>query len=190
MPSSLVPLTCAVAALAVGGAGCGEDRDGSVEPSGGGTDTTGTTAPGDTSTSPARSGGTPAATVKVKETEYTLHPENPKVGKVGLVKFEIENAGTLTHALEVEGPGGEVETEGIEAGKSATLEADLSKPGTYTWYCPIADHETRGMKGRITVAGGGSSTERDDSAKRGGSSGKSGSSGKPGDPPTGGGTSY
>ena len=173
---TIVALLAATVVLAA----CGEDRDGSVEPSGGGTDTTGTTAPGDTSTSPARSGGTPVATVKVKETEYTLHPENPKVGKVGLVKFEIENAGTLTHALEVEGPGGEVETEGIEAGKSATLEADLSKPGTYTWYCPIADHKTRGMKGRITVAGGGSSTKRDDSAKRGGSSGKRG------DPPAGG----
>jgi len=138
--------------------GCGEDREGSVEQSGAGTDTTGT------STTPAASGGEPVATVKVKETEYSLFPENPKVDKVGLVKFEIENAGTLTHALEVEGPGGEVETKGIEPGKSATLEAELSKPGTYKWYCPIDDHESQGMKGEITVAGGGSGTARGDSS--------------------------
>jgi FtsP/CotA-like multicopper oxidase with cupredoxin domain len=25
-------------------------------------------------------------------------------------------------------------------------------PGTYKWYCPIADHEQRGMFGRVRVA--------------------------------------
>ena len=175
-------LVIGLAVVALGA--CGDDeRDGSVEQSGGSTTTTGTT--GTTST-PAPSGAA-AAKVQVTETEYELEPKNPRIAKVGVVSFAVENAGKVTHSLEVEAPGAEVETEGIEPGGKATLKVDLSKPGTYEWYCPIGDHKDRGMKGRITVAGGGAANKHsddagkhiddagrggDDSAKRGGESGK------------------
>lgn len=144
--------------------GCGEDREGSVEQRGGtDTATTGTgTSTSDATTAPA---GPVVATVKVTETEFALDPQDPKLKQAGVVKFEVTNAGKVTHALEVEGPKGEVETEAIEPGRKASLEADLSKPGTYTWYCPIGDHEARGMKGKITVAGGGSATAPDASGR-------------------------
>lgn len=164
---------------------CGEDREGSVEQSGTGTTATGTTG---TSTAPGRASGPVVATVRVRETEFELDPPNPRIAKAGLVEFDVTNAGQVPHALEVEGPNGEVETETIAPGKGATLKADLSKPGSYVWYCPVADHDRRGMKGKITVAGGsgaktddsrtttegsGTSTERsrreDDSRKRDGS---------------------
>jgi heme/copper-type cytochrome/quinol oxidase subunit 2 len=41
----------------------------------------------------------------------------------------------------------------VEPGASATLEADLDKPGTYTWYCPLDGHRGKGMSGSITVGG-------------------------------------
>jgi uncharacterized cupredoxin-like copper-binding protein len=84
-----------------------------------------------------------------------------------VVAFKIKNDGEIVHALEVEGPKGEVETEAIQPGKSATLEADLSKAGSYEWYCPIGNHRQQGMGGRISVAGGGSggATTGDDSGK-------------------------
>ncbi len=169
MLARFLTVLCAMAALVVSLGACGEDRKGSVQESGGSTATTGT-AGAETTTTPTP-GGAAVAKVKVKETEYELDPQNPKVTKAGVVSFRVENAGKITHALEVEGPGDEVETEAIPPGKSATLKADLSKPGAYEWYCPIDDHKARGMKGTITVAGGGTGAGKDDSGKSGGGSG-------------------
>jgi plastocyanin len=112
----------------------------------------------------ASSGGGAGQTVKVSETEFKLNPANPSVGKTGKVKIQVTNDGSTTHALEVEGPNGEVKTAPIQPGKSATLNADLSKAGSYQWYCPIGNHKAMGMKGTIKVAGGGSGgTKTDDS---------------------------
>ena len=96
----------------------------------------------------------PVATIDVRETEFKLDPANPRVEKPGVVEFNVENAGQTLHALEVEGPKGEVETEEIQPGKSTTLRADLTEPGEYTWYCPVGGHKDQGMEGKITVAGG------------------------------------
>ena len=138
-----------ISALILALAACGDDDEGRVDVSGG-TDTAGTTTTG-TSTEKAAPAGAPVATVRVAETEFRLSPANPSVAKTGVVEFRIRNVGKIAHALEVEGPEGEVETEEIAPGSSETLKADAGK---YTWYCPIGDHEARGMKGQITVAGG------------------------------------
>jgi plastocyanin len=183
---------CAAAIFALSLAACGDDdRGGSVEQSGGtdttgtnttGTDTTGTDTTG-TSTTPS-AGGAPVATVDVEETDFAIDPKNARIAKTGVVAFSVKNAGKVVHALEVEGPNGERETDTIQPGKSATLEVGFSKPGTYKWYCPVGDHEARGMKGTVRVAGGGSGTTTDDSGKSGGSgrsgSGKSGSGSRSG----------
>jgi uncharacterized cupredoxin-like copper-binding protein len=181
MRSQLPTVVCLLGALALA-AGCGEDRGGSVEEGGESTSTTGTTG---TTTTPAPRGAA-VAKVVVKETDFALDPKNPRIAKAGVVTFDVSNAGKLLHALEVEGPGGEVKTKGIDPGGKATLKVDLSKPGTYEWYCPIDDHKGRGMKGRIIVAGGGpdagtstdgSGTKTDDTGKGGDGPGMSGCSG-------------
>lgn len=96
----------------------------------------------------------PVATIDVRETEFGLAPANPRIPRPGVVEFNVRNAGQTVHALEVEGPKGEVETEQIQPGKSATLRAQLSEPGEYTWYCPVGDHKDQGMEGKVTVGGG------------------------------------
>jgi len=96
----------------------------------------------------------PVATIDVRETEFKLEPANPRIEKPGVVDFKVANAGQTVHALEVEGPEGEVETEEIQPGKSTTLRADLTEPGEYTWYCPVDGHKDQGMEGKITVGGG------------------------------------
>jgi uncharacterized cupredoxin-like copper-binding protein len=111
----------------------------------------------------ASSGGGGGQTVKVSESEFKLSPADPSVGKAGKVKIQVTNDGSITHALEVEGPNGEVKTAPIQPGKSATLNADLSKAGSYEWYCPIDNHKGMGMKGTIKVAGGGSGGTKTDS---------------------------
>jgi uncharacterized cupredoxin-like copper-binding protein len=153
-------LTLAAAALAIVLVlGCGEDRKGTVESQGGATGTT--TTP--TTTEPAAPTGRAAAKVEVRETEYKLEPKDPKVAK-GVTEFKVRNVGDIAHALEVEGPGGEIESGRIEPGRTVTLKVALMKPGRYEWYCPIADHKDRGMKGEITVAGGGGpATQGEDS---------------------------
>ena len=63
----------------------------------------------------------------------------------------VTNDGQTTHALEVEGPGEEVETDALAPGESADLTVDLTQPGTYEMYCPIDGHRDQGMEGEITV---------------------------------------
>ena len=128
---------------------CGENGERSDDSNGAETSANGTEG------KPAPPTGKPVATVEVEESEFRLSPPTPEVEEAGVVEFKVTNSGKIAHALEVEGPEGEVETEEIEPGGRATLKADLGKPGRYIWYCPIGDHQQLGMKGEIIVAGGG-----------------------------------
>ena len=130
-------------------AGCGDDSDTTSAAS------TPTTTE-DTSTTEASGGGAAAgggggSTVPVSETDFEIDPADPTV-KAGTVTFEVSNDGATTHTLEVEGPNGEDELEPeLAPGDKGTLEVDLSKPGTYEWYCPVGNHRDLGMEGEITV---------------------------------------
>jgi uncharacterized cupredoxin-like copper-binding protein len=101
-------------------------------------------------------------TIQVKEAEYKLTPSSFTVAKPGTVTFEVTNAGTIGHALEVEGNGVEEKTSTISPGSSAKLTVDLSKKGSYEVYCPIDDHRAMGMEAKLVVggasAGGGGGT--------------------------------
>jgi uncharacterized cupredoxin-like copper-binding protein len=149
------PFRLSIAGLAVaaalGVAACGDDDDASDSGS------TGTTE--EEAAAPSSPSG---ASVKVVATEFKFSPANPTIDKAGTVTFAVSNAGKAPHALEVEGPNGEVETGTIEPGKSENLKVDLSKAGTYEWYCPIGNHKDQGMKGQINVAGGGSGKAAED----------------------------
>ena len=90
----------------------------------------------------------------VTEREYSLTPASPDLPTTGEYTITVRNAGGTQHALEVEGPAGEVETDTIQPGGTAQLKVKLTKPGRYVWYCPVGDHKERGMRGTIVVAGG------------------------------------
>jgi uncharacterized cupredoxin-like copper-binding protein len=137
-PKALIVAVTLLLALPLALAACGDDDD----DGGGGAQTEATSTQG-------AEGG---STLAVSETEYRLDPANPTV-KAGTVTFDISNDGAEVHALEVEGPGGESETEDIQPGDSASLTVDLSQPGTYVWYCPVGNHEELGMEGEIKVGG-------------------------------------
>ncbi len=139
----------AICTTAFAFAACGEDDEGRVDVEG---STTGATTAAKTAPAPA---GPPVARVGVAESEYAIQPKVAKVPKTGTVTFEVVNRGKIDHALEIEGPDGEVETEAIKPGGRATLKANFKRAGNFKWYCPIADHEQRGMTGEVEVAGGG-----------------------------------
>lgn len=122
--------------------GCGDD----------GGDSTASSTAATTETS-AGGGGGGGTTVPVSETDFAITPPNPTVA-AGTVTFEVSNDGQTTHNLEVEGPNGEASLDqDLAPGDSGTLEVDLSKPGTYEWYCPVDGHRDQGMEGEITVEG-------------------------------------
>ena len=124
-------------------AGCGGDDDG--EGGGGGTGGYGGSAPAGQAGGAGKGGA-----VTISETEYALDPARPSIAP-GKVTFKVVNDGQVDHALEVHAPSGEEETDTIAPGESATLAVDLSKPGSYKMYCPIANHEQLGMVGRVVV---------------------------------------
>jgi plastocyanin len=125
-------------------AGCGDDDDSSS------TEASSTTSTESTTTAASQGGGG-GETLAVSETDYALDPADPTV-TAGTVTIEATNDGQTTHSIEVEGPSGEQELEqDLAPGDSGTLEVDLSKPGTYEWYCPVGNHKEMGMEGEITV---------------------------------------
>jgi uncharacterized cupredoxin-like copper-binding protein len=157
-PQRLSIAVLAAGALAV--AGCGSDDN---------SDNGGGSASKDKSAQPAAPSGGGSA-VKLSATEFKFAPADPTVKKTGTVTFTVSNDGQTTHALEVEGPGEEKKTSDIAPGKSATLKVDLSKNGSYEFYCPIDGHKQQGMKGEIKVGSGGSSSSKDSSGSSGGGS--------------------
>jgi len=72
----------------------------------------------------------------------------------GQVTFTATNAGSIPHALEVEGNGLEQKTPLIRPGETATLTLTL-KPGNYEIYCPVGEdsHKKLGMETHLKVEG-------------------------------------
>lgn len=87
---------------------------------------------------------------RLEATEFEFSPAQV-TAKVGEHEFQIVNRGDTEHALEIHAPGGEVVSDRVAPGDSATVTADLSETGTYELYCPVGDHRQRGMKGSVTV---------------------------------------
>jgi uncharacterized cupredoxin-like copper-binding protein len=132
------------ALFAVPIAGCGGDDDDNGGSGGGGYGAAGGATQ---ATTTADSGG---ETVDMSLTDFALNPADPSVN-AGTVTFNVANDGQTTHALEVEGPGEEVETDDLAPGDSAMLTVDLNEPGTYEMYCPVGNHREMGMEGEVTV---------------------------------------
>jgi plastocyanin len=99
----------------------------------------------------AKAPGTPGARpIRIRETEWKLDPATVRA-KRGAVQLRAVNRGTIVHALEVEGPSGEVETRELQPGQRQTITVKLTKPGRYVMYCPVGNHRSRGMRGAVVV---------------------------------------
>jgi uncharacterized cupredoxin-like copper-binding protein len=89
--------------------------------------------------------------VTVTETEYSLKLSQNSF-KPGTYTFTVDNAGKITHALEIEGPGlSDTKTQNLQSGAMQPLTVTLKK-GTYEMYCPVPGHKQLGMDTHITVA--------------------------------------
>jgi len=88
--------------------------------------------------------------VEIEATTYAYSPATITV-PVGRIRFVIHNASDIVHGFEVEGQGMEEEIEEIQPGATDSLTVTLEEPGTYEIYCPVDDHEQRGMIGTLEV---------------------------------------
>jgi len=88
--------------------------------------------------------------VTVTETEYALKLSRSHFTP-GTYTFVSDNAGKVTHALSIDGPGVEdAHTSDIQHGQHATLTVTLKK-GSYDIYCPVDSHKALGMDQHIKV---------------------------------------
>jgi uncharacterized cupredoxin-like copper-binding protein len=89
-------------------------------------------------------------------TEVTLHDHRIEMEKqlyAGPTNFMVRNKGSMEHNLEVEGQGIEERFDrNLKPGETRTMQVDL-EPGTYEAYCPVDNHEDRGMRTEFNVTG-------------------------------------
>lgn len=99
--------------------------------------------------------GTPAA-LGTASVEVRLHGrtiEMPATLPPGETTFVVTNTGEHEHNFEIEGQGIEEElASNLQPGETGELTVTL-QPGSYTVYCPVADHRAEGMVTTLTVAG-------------------------------------
>lgn len=104
-----------------------------------------------TATMPSDTGETEPAGGAVEVTLTDHRIDMPSTLPAGPTTFSITNAGKAEHNFEVEGQGIETElAQNLRPGETGTLQVDL-RPGTYHVYCPVANHQERGMEMELTV---------------------------------------
>ncbi|MHB9026065.1 MAG: cupredoxin domain-containing protein [Armatimonadota bacterium] len=86
--------------------------------------------------------------VEMTEFAFTITPERVPAGDV---IFNVRNTGNTVHVFEIEGQGIERETPRMQPGERTTLQVENMRPGTYEVYCPVGNHEERGMRTTFIV---------------------------------------
>ena len=128
-------------------AACGGGDGGSSEAT-----ATETATPTETATTDAGGGGGGTTLELAASADGSLKFDKTALdAKAGKVTIDFDNPSSVPHAVTVEGNGIEEKgTDTITKSKSSVT-LDL-KPGTYEFYCPVANHRAQGMEGKITVS--------------------------------------
>ena len=100
----------------------------------------------------ASSGEATDDTIEVELGDLFIKPADLTAPAGVPLTFEVTNSGATPHNFAIQGGPA---TEMIPGGESATLEVDALEQGTYTFICEVAGHADGGMKGTLTVSGGG-----------------------------------
>ena len=107
----------------------------------------------------AGSPATAKTTLRIRAVEGkgdALHFSKSKLrttgGKVTIV-MRNPKGNDLPHAVEVEGRGVEEEGKVVRAGGTSRVTVRLKAGRSYEFYCPVGDHEDRGMRGKLVVGG-------------------------------------
>jgi plastocyanin len=150
----------AVVATAIVAAGCGSSGSsgggsgsGSGGSYGGGGASAPASAPAKTTAAPSSaSGGSAGLQLNAQESNGLAFDHKTLTAKAGTVTITMGNPSgdSQPHAIAVEGNGVAKAGEVVQPGGTSKVSLDL-KPGTYTFYCPVAGHRQAGMEGTLTV---------------------------------------
>jgi uncharacterized cupredoxin-like copper-binding protein len=91
-----------------------------------------------------------AAAPTIKLSEFALSPDAITVATGGSLR--VVNDGSVPHNLTIDG--GDVGTDDLNAGESATLDLSGLEPGDHEIVCTIPGHADAGMTGTLTIADG------------------------------------
>jgi plastocyanin len=146
----------ALALMLVAGtlAACGSSKssDSSSTPSSASPSTSASDSSSSHATSATGSGNTLAlAPVENGEDNFTF-TKKTLTAKAGTVTINVANPNSneYPHGIAIEGNGVDKDGKIAQPGGTSTVTVKL-KPGTYTFYCPVPEHEKYGMKGTLTV---------------------------------------
>jgi uncharacterized cupredoxin-like copper-binding protein len=139
MMRTLTPAALILAVVVAVAAGCGGSKKSS------GTQTAGAT------TSPAVKGNT----ITIAETDFKLTPNKIAISKAGTYTINGDNKGGTSHAIAISGNGVQMIGATVAPGGTSTITVDITKPGDYDLYCPVANHKELGMNGTLTLLGSG-----------------------------------
>jgi plastocyanin len=106
-------------------------------------------------TGTAATGG--GKSISITAADFSLDPSKIQIDQPGTYTIQLTNNGKTGHALEVEGQGIEDKTDTINPGDMTQLTVEITKPGTYEFYCPVDGHRGLGMEGTLTLGSGGGS---------------------------------
>jgi plastocyanin len=99
-------------------------------------------------------GAAKTTTVTAVETEFHIKLSKTSF-KPGSYTFVAKNKGTITHALEITGPGlHNATTKDLSPGQSAKLKVTF-KSGKYDIFCPVPGHKAMGMNVNVVVTSSG-----------------------------------
>lgn len=100
------------------------------------------------SSSPAAAGS--ASVVAVTEKDFQIDVATLSVPSN--VTFNVHSDGPTPHSFNIRDGAGTVvvESDDLRQGEDTTVTAQLA-PGTYTFFCDFAGHESLGMHGTLTV---------------------------------------
>jgi plastocyanin len=146
-------LALLLAALALVGAGCGDDE----EEGGNGAATTEESTPEPTPEpteeptpeATEEAGGGEALTLTADPGGAITWDPQELNAAAGTVEIELVNESSVPHAVAIEGQGVD-ETGETVTGGNATLSVDL-EAGEYVFYCPVCEHRDNVMEGQLLV---------------------------------------
>jgi plastocyanin len=86
----------------------------------------------------------------VDENEYSVYPTHNPVG-AGSVEFDVTNFGMDAHDFSIRTSKGAVLSSTPLASRASAVVAVRLRPGRYTLFCSLLDHEARGMRATLVV---------------------------------------
>lgn len=148
-------LAAALLLLSTALAACGGSSSGSTttaQPSASSSAAASTASTSPTTSAPAAASTTVAVGAVEKSEDHLGFTSRALTARAGTVTIKLANGtrNEYPHGIAIEGNGVDKDGAIVKPGNGTSVTVTL-RPGRYTFYCPVHEHEKYGMKGTLTV---------------------------------------